>query len=294
MLGLAVLLGCLVLALFGRWLAPYDPLAPDMDVLMAAPSLRHPFGTDQIGRDMLSRIIAGTNYSLRTALIATSVAALIGVPLGLLSGYFGGWLGSSIDVLTDALLAFPGILMALAIVTALGPGFTNGMIALGIAFSPIYTRLVRGQVLTLKSLPFVEAARALGASNLFVLVRHVLPNTIAPLIVLSSMSVGGAILAGAGLSYLGLGAQPPEPEWGALMNAGIWLLTAAPWITFFPGLAIMITVLAANLLGDGLRDALDPRQELGGSPVARALPAHRASRPPRSVLAKGLTPPRPG
>ena len=250
----------ILLTFFGRFIAPYDPLKTDMQVLMASPSPRHLLGTDQIGRDMLSRIIIGTPYSLSTALITTFVAAAIGIPLGLISGYFGRWIGQIIDMLTDALLAFPGILMALALVAALGPGFMNGMIAIGVSFSPIYTRLVRGQVLYIKETPFIESSRALGGSGSHILMRHILPNIIAPLIVLSSMAVGGAILAGAGLSYLGLGAQPPTPEWGALMNAGLGFFSAAPWITLFPGFAITITVLAANLVGDGLRDALDPSQ----------------------------------
>jgi ABC-type dipeptide/oligopeptide/nickel transport system permease subunit len=260
MAGLGMLSLILVMAVLGRFITPYDPLEPDMQAILSPPSWKHPMGTDQIGRDMFSRIIAGAPYSLFASIVATLIAIIIGVPLGLMGGYFGGWIGRAFDMFTDALLAFPGILLALAIVTALGPGFTKGMIAVGISFSPVYMRLVRGEVLRLKESLFVESARALGASELSLLFRHILPNILAPLIVVSSMAVGGAILAGAGLSYLGLGAQPPIPEWGALMNAGIWFLSAAPWITLFPGLLIMLTVLALNLLGDGLRDALDPRQ----------------------------------
>jgi len=263
MAGLVTLSLLVIVAATGRFIVPYDPLKPDMSALMSPPSARHLMGTDQIGRDLLSRIIVGAPYSLQTALIATLVAAVIGIPLGLLAGYFGGWTGQVIDLLTDAMLAFPGIIMAMTLVAALGPGFTNAMIALGISFSPVYTRLVRGQVLSIKQTPYVESALVVGCSSLRILWRYVLPNTMAPLIVLSSMSVAGAIMAGAGLSYLGLGAQPPIPEWGALMNAGIWFLSNAPWVTLFPGLAIMITTLAANLVGDGLRDALDPRLRIG-------------------------------
>jgi len=257
--GLAILCLLVIVAVTGPFLAPYDPLEPDMGALFSPPNFQHPMGTDQIGRDLLSRIIVGTPYSLKTALIALLVAAAIGVPLGLLSGYSSPWVRQAIDMLTDAMLAFPGIILALAIVAAVGPGFTNAMIALGISFSPVYTRLVRGEVLSIKQETYVEAARAVGCGHLRIIVRHILPNIMPPLIVLSSMAAGGAILAGAGLSYLGLGAQPPEPEWGALMNAGIWFLSTAPWMSLFPGLAILITVLGANLLGDGLRDALDPR-----------------------------------
>ena len=263
MAGLIVFCFLVIAAVLGPSVAPYDPLEPDMNALMSEPTRAHPLGTDQIGRDLLSRIIAGAPYTLRTAVIATAIAALIGLPLGLASGYFGRWPGLAIDFCTEAMLAFPGIIFALAIVTALGPGFTNAMVAIGIAFSPIYVRIVRGEVLSVKQSTYVEAARALGCSDLRILFRHILPGILAPVIVLSSTGVGGAILAGAGLSYLGLGAQPPAPEWGALMNAGVWFHSTAPWITLFPGVAILVTVLAANLLGDGLRDALDPSLRTG-------------------------------
>ncbi|NIM92792.1 MAG: ABC transporter permease subunit [Anaerolineales bacterium] len=258
MVGLAILCFFVTVAVVGQFITPYDPFEPDSDALLSPPSMDHLMGTDQIGRDLLSRIIAGAAYSLGTAFIATSVAALIGVPLGLISGFRGGKIGQAIDFFSDSLLAFPGILLALAIVAALGPGFTNAMIAIGISFSPLYIRLTRGQVMSVKENTYVDSARVVGASNTRILTRHIFPNVLAPLIVASSMAVGGAIMVGAGLSYLGLGAQPPIPEWGALMNAGIWLLSEAPWVTFFPGLVIMVTILAANLLGDGLRDALDP------------------------------------
>jgi len=263
MAGLTILCLLVLLAVVGPTVTPYDPLEPDMNALMTGPSKKHPMGTDQIGRDLLSRIVTGTPYTLRTAAIATGIAALIGVPFGLIGGYFGRRIGMAIDFLTDAMLAFPGIIFALAMVTALGPGFTNAMIAIGIAFSPVYARVVRGQVLAVKQAPYVEAARAIGCKDHRIVLRHILPGILAPVVVLSSMGVGGAILAGAGLSYLGLGAQPPAPEWGALMNAGVWFYTTAPWITLFPGLAITVTVLAANLFGDGLRDALDPGLRAG-------------------------------
>lgn len=255
--------GLVVLSLFGGFFVTYDPLKPDTSAIFNAPSGKHWMGTDQLGRDLFSRIVVGTGFSLQTAVIATLTAALLGIPIGLLGGYYGGWLGRAIDFLIDGMLALPGILLALAIVTALGPGFTNAMLALGISFSPVYARIVRGQVLTIKGSSYVEAARIIGCPDLRILVRHILPNMFAPLIVVSSLAAAGAILAGAGLSYLGLGPQPPTPEWGAIMFAGTPFISTAPWITLFPGLAIMLTVLAANLLGDGLRDALDPKQRFG-------------------------------
>lgn len=262
MAGLAFLFLLFLLSIGGPLVTPYDPYEPDMQALLVAPSAKHWMGTDQIGRDMLSRIIAGTGYSLSMALTATAVATVVGIPIGLVAGYWSGAVRALIDLLTDAMLAFPGLLLALALVTAFGPGYLNGMVALGIAFSPMYIRLVRGQALSARENLYVEASRALGGSRLYILMRHILPNISSPIIVLSSMAVGGALLAGSGLSYLGLGAQPPIPEWGALMNAGIWFFSVAPWITLFPGLAIMVTVLAANLLGDGLRDILDPHETM--------------------------------
>ena len=257
--GLIVLLALIAVAFFGSRLAPYPPQQPDLNALFSAPTADHPFGTDQLGRDLLSRVIAGSGYSLRTALLATLAAAVIGIPLGLLGGYFGGWIGRAVDLFTDSMLAFPGIILALAVVTALGPGFTNAMLAVGISFSPVYARLVRGQVLTVKQMPYIEAGRLLGYSHWRILGLHIVPNILAPIVVLSSLGLSGAILVGTALSFLGLGAAPPTPEWGAIMFAGVPFLQTAPWVTIFPGLAITITVLAANLVGDGLRDALDPR-----------------------------------
>lgn len=259
MAGLIVLLALIVVAFFGGRFAPYSPQQPDLNALFSAPTARHPFGTDQLGRDLLSRIITGTGYSLRTALVATLAAAVIGIPLGLLGGYFGGWIGRAVDLFTDSMLAFPGIILALAVVTALGASFTNAMLAVGISFSPVYARLVRGQVLAVRQMPYIEAGRLLGYSHWRLLVRHIVPNIAAPIVVLSALGLSGAILVGTALSFLGLGAAPPTPEWGAIMFAGVPFLQTAPWVTLFPGLAITITVLAANLVGDGLRDALDPR-----------------------------------
>lgn len=259
MAGLGMLCGLAFFALFGGILAPYDPLEPDTNRIFSPPSLAHPMGTDQIGRDVLSRIMAGTGFSLQTALLASLAAAVIGVPIGLLGGYYGGWIGRIVDLFTDAMLALPGIILALAVVTALGPGYTNAMLAIGASFSPVYARLVRGQVLSIRERTFIEAVRLMGLSDRRIVLGHVLPNAAGPIVVLMSLSASGAILAGAALSFLGLGAQPPTPEWGAIMFAGVTFLSNAPWITLFPGLAITLTVLATNLFGDGLRDALDPR-----------------------------------
>jgi len=223
------------------------------------PSQHHWFGTDEFGRDLFTRVIQGARLSLGVGLVAVGIACGIGVVVGLASGYYGGLLDLSLMRLIDLMLAFPGILLALAIVAILGPGLTNAMIAVGITGIPSYARVIRSAVLQAKAFLYVEAARAVGVPAPVILLRHLLPNVAAPIIVLSTLNMAGAILTAASLSFLGLVAQPPQPEWGALLNAGRNWLQRAWWLTTFPGLAIMVTVLAINTLGDGLRDLLDPR-----------------------------------
>lgn len=230
---------------------PQDALWP--------PSQEHWFGTDEFGRDLFTRVLHGARISLSVGLVAVGIACGIGVAVGLASGYYGGFLDLGLMRLVDLMLAFPGILLALAIVAILGPGLTNAMIAVGITGIPSYARVIRGAVLQAKAFLYVEAARAVGVPSSVILVRHLLPNVAAPIIVLSTLNMAAAILTAASLSFLGLGAQPPQPEWGALLNAGRNWLQRAWWLTTFPGLAIMVTVLAINTLGDGLRDVLDPR-----------------------------------
>lgn len=258
-IGLALLAVMLFLALLANVVAPYEPNVISPGNELQAPSGNHLFGTDQFGRDILSRIIHGTRLSFQVGFIAVGIALICGVTLGLLSGYYGRWVDAVAMMWIDIMLAFPGILLALAIVAVLGPSLLNLMIAVGISAVPSYTRLVRGAVLATKQQQYVEAARVVGVSDSAIMFKHILPNVLAPVIVLATLGIGGAILTGASLSFLGLGSKPPTPEWGAMLSTGRNYLTIAPWITLFPGLAIMITVLSINMLGDGLRDALDPR-----------------------------------
>lgn len=259
LVGLTILAVMLVLAIFADFAAPYQPNAIAPGLELQGPNGINLFGTDQFGRDILSRIIHGTRLSFQVGFIAVGIATICGVTLGLLSGYYGRWIDAVIMMWIDIMLAFPGILLALAIVAILGPSLLNLMIAVGISAVPSYTRLVRGAVLSARQQQYVEAARVVGVSDLAIMFKHILPNVLAPVIVLATLGIGGAILTGASLSFLGLGAKPPTPEWGAMLSTGRNYLTLAPWITLFPGLAIMFTVLSINMLGDGLRDSLDPR-----------------------------------
>ena len=267
----AALLGGVVVALVALLavaaplVAPYDPIKVSASEALQAPSAGHLFGTDQFGRDILTRVLYGGQLSLRIGLISVGIASTFGIVLGLLAGYYAGWLGAVIMRVIDMLLAFPGILLALVVVAVLGPSLINVMIAVGIANIPHYTRVVRASVLSIKSSVYVEAARVIGCGDLRIMFQHILPNVLASVIVLATLGVAGAILTGAGLSFLGLGVQPPTPEWGAMLSGGRDQLRNSWWITTFPGVAIMVTVLAINLLGDGLRDALDPRQKLRGN-----------------------------
>ncbi len=257
--GAAVLLVLVVLALSADAVVPYDPTKIIAGDRLRSPELAHPFGTDAFGRDVLIRIIHGSRISLQLGIISVAIGAGLGVTIGLVSGYYSGWTDRIIMRGIDVMLAFPGILLALVIVAILGPDLNNAMIAVGLAAMPHYTRVVRGSVLAARELQYVEAARIVGCRDRAVMFRHILPNVLAPVIVLATLGVASAIIAGAALSFLGLGAKPPTPEWGAMLSEGRAYLRAAPWITTFPGAAIMVTVLAINLLGDGLRDALDPR-----------------------------------
>ncbi|MBI2885705.1 MAG: ABC transporter permease [Chloroflexi bacterium] len=257
--GAVVILVFTLVAVFAAALAPYDPIQTDTSVAFGPPSVLHWFGTDNLGRDILSRIVHGARISLWIGIISVAIGAAVGTVLGLLAGYYARVVDSVIMRLTDAMLAFPGILLALIFVAALGSNLVNLMIAVGISSVPRYARLVRGSVLSAKENVYVEAARAIGCDNPRIMFRHILPNVIAPVIVVSTLGVAAAILAAASLSFLGLGIQPPTPEWGAMLSGGRDYLRTAWWITVFPGLAITLVVLSTNMLGDGLRDALDPR-----------------------------------
>lgn len=262
MSGLAILVLMSLLAVLAPAIAPYDPDAVDILHQLEAPSKAHILGTDLYGRDIFSRILYGGRITLVVGLIAVGIAASIGIVLGLIAGFYGGAVDSIIMRLVDVLLAFPRILLALSIVGMLGPGLLNVMVAVGIAGITGYARLVRGSVLSAKENVYVEAARVVGCPDRIILRRHLLPNVIGPVIVLATLDVAAAILSASSLSFLGLGVQPPTAEWGAMLNEGRQYLRTAPWITLFPGLAIMISVLSINMLGDGLRDALDPRMKI--------------------------------
>lgn len=258
--GGAIVVALIAVALLAPALAPHDPLATNLYGRLAPPSMDNPMGTDELGRDILSRVIYGARISLRIGLICIALAMTTGTALGLVAGYWGGAIDGIVMRLVDILLAFPSILLAIAIVAVLGPGIDNVMVAVSAVLVPQFARLVRASVLSVRELAYVEAARALGAGGLRIALVSVLPNCLTPLIVQASLSLATAILDAAGLSFLGLGAQPPTPEWGAMLNSGRDLLLKAPWVMAFPGLAIFVVALGLNLLGDGLRDALDPRR----------------------------------
>jgi peptide/nickel transport system permease protein len=262
MLGLGLLVLISLSAILAPQIAPYDPDEVDILNQLQGPNSEHLLGTDLYGRDILSRIFWGGRTTLVVGLISVGIAAFFGIFLGLVSGFYGGAVDSAIMRFVDILLSFPRILLALTIVGMLGPGLLNVMLAVGIASITGYARLVRGTVLSAKEEVYVEAARVIGCQDRRILTRHLLPNVIGPVIVLATLDVASAILAASSLSFLGLGVQPPTAEWGYMLNEGKNYLRAAPWITFFPGMAIMISVLSINMLGDGLRDALDPRLKL--------------------------------
>ena len=252
------------IALLAPWLSPYDPLAQDLEHRLRGPSWAHPLGTDDLGRDILSRVMHGARISLTVGFMSVGIAVSAGLPLGLMAGFYttGRW-GRLIDTVimrtSDILLAFPAVLLAIAIVTAFGPGLRNAMLAIAIIYLPRFIRLVRASILVEKAQTYVEAGQAVGAKNRRLLLRHLMPNVLAPVIVQATLALAEAIIEAAALSFLGLGATPPAPEWGAMLSEGRAYLRSAPWVTFFPGMAIFLIVVSFNLLGDGLRDALDPR-----------------------------------
>lgn len=259
-LGLLIVLTLVVVAIFAPWLAPYNPTQPDFMAMLAAPSDQYILGTDELGRDMLSRLIWGARASLQAGLIAVILAAGIGVPIGLVSGYFRGPLDEYVVMrLTDAMMAFPVIVLALALTAILGPSLSTAMVAIGIVYAPIFIRLARAQTLSVRETEYVEAARALGNRHFGIMVKHVLPNIASPLVIQMSVSMATAILVESALSFLGLGVQPPTPSWGSMLRIGSNYMQEAPWISFWPGLAIFVAVLGINLFGDALRDVLDPR-----------------------------------
>ncbi len=258
--GLIILSLLILSAVLAPQLAPYDPLEMDFTVRLAPPSAEHWFGTDEFGRDILSMLLYGGRISLLVGVVAVTFALFFGVTFGVLAGYFPK-LDNLIMRITDVWLAFPTFLLAIAIVAILGPGLTNAMIAVGVASTPQYIRVVRGAVLSVKEQEYIAAAKALGARNGRIILSHVLPNVMAPIIILSTLQFGSAILSAAGLSFLGLGVQPPTPEWGAMAFASRSYIRQAIWMGIFPGVAILLMVLGFNLLGDGLRDVLDPRMK---------------------------------
>jgi peptide/nickel transport system permease protein len=257
--GVALVLVVVLLATFGPLLAPQDPLKQDLLHRRELPSTSHILGLDEFGRDIWSRVLTGARATLGVALLAVGVGLLGGVSVGLVAGFYGGWLDLALMRLMDTLLAFPYLLLAIVIVGALGPGLSNAILAVGIAALPGYARLTRGVVLSVKTHEYVTAARSIGAMDGRIVLRHVLPNTLSPIVVLATVGMAQATLSAAALSFLGLGAQPPEPEWGAMLSAGRAFLLDAPHIAAFPGIAIVLAMLGFNLVGDGLRDTLDPR-----------------------------------
>lgn len=256
--GLFVIAALVFIAIFADVLAPYDPIAQSR-AFLEPPSWAHPFGTDALGRDLLSRVIHGARVSLAVGLGAVMIALLIGLAVGMAGGYFGGRVDAVVVMVIDTFMSFPGLLVAMVIAAMLGSSLPVVMLAVGIGEFTLFARLVRSVVYAEREKDFILASRSLGAGSLLIVLRHILPNILPSLIVLITLSIGNAILAAASLGFLGLGAQPPTPEWGNLVNIGQEYMTEAPWLVWFPGLAIVATVLGANMLGDGLRDALDPR-----------------------------------
>ena len=259
LIGLAIILLLVIVAAIAPVFVPHHPYEQDLEKAFLPPSLEYPFGTDDFGRCIFSRIIFGTRISLAIGVVVTAISAVTGIILGMLAGFYSGIVDEVIMRIVDIFLAFPGLILALVIAGLLGPGTFNVLFALSLVGWMGYARVVRGVVLAEKEKNFVETARALGAGSLYIMYRHLLPNVLAPVIVMATLGIGQAILAAAGLSFLGLGAQPPVPVWGSMLNDGKIYLQTAPHLTIFPGLAIMITVLSFNFLGDGLRDLFDPR-----------------------------------
>lgn len=259
MVALVLLVLLALIAIFAPFIATHDPTQQSWRAVRQAPSLTHWFGSDEVGRDIFSRIIYGTRASLSAGVISVAIAIVAGVPLGLLAGYVGGWTDALISRITDAMLACPFLILAIALAAFLGPSLQNAMIAIGITATPVFVRLTRGQVLSIKTEDYVEAARAVGNTKIRIALRHILPNVMPQLLVQGTLTIATAIIAEASLSFLGLGQQPPAPSWGSMLNIAQRFLSNAPWMAIFPGIAIFVTVLSFNLFGDGLRDALDPK-----------------------------------
>jgi peptide/nickel transport system permease protein len=260
MLGLVVILALIVVAIAAPWIATFDPAKQSWTALRRAPSALNWFGTDESGRDIFSRVVFGTRASLMAGVVSITIALSIGVPIGLLAAYRGGVVDTIVSRITDAMLAIPFLILAIAFAAFLGPSLSNAMIAIGLTAAPLFVRLTRGQVMGAKVEDYVEAARAVGNPAWRIAFRHILPNILPALIVQATLSIATAIIAEASLSFLGLGQQPPAPSWGSMLNTAQRFLTQAPWMAIYPGLAIFVTVLSFNLLGDGLRDALDPKE----------------------------------
>jgi peptide/nickel transport system permease protein len=258
--GLIIIAAFILLAVFAPLIAPYDPIATSWTAIRKAPTGAHWFGTDELGRDVLVRVIYGARASLMAGVISVGIALGIGVPLGVISGYLGGFIDALISRITDAMLAVPFLILAIALAAFLGPSLGNAMIAIGVTTTPIFVRLTRGQVIGVKVEDYVEAARAIGNPRWRIALFHILPNILPALLVQATLSIAAAIIAEAALSFLGLGQQPPAPSWGSMLNAAQRFLTNAAWMAIWPGLAIFLAVLSFNLVGDGLRDALDPRE----------------------------------
>lgn len=260
LVGLCIVAFFALLAISAPLLPIPDPVATSWSAIRKAPSPAHWLGTDDLGRDILARMIWGAQASLMAGVFSVAIAVVIGVPFGLLAGYFGGWVDMVISRVTEALLAMPFLIMAIALAAFLGPSLTNAMIAIGLSAMPLFVRLSRGQVLAVKTEEYVEGARAVGLNHLEIMVRYILPNIVAPIIVQATLTIATAIIAEASLSFLGLGQQPPSPSWGSMLNVAKNFLSQAPWMAMWPGAAIFLVVIGFNLLGDGLRDALDPRE----------------------------------
>src|SRR6516165_4399345 len=258
--GLAVIALLVALAVLAPLIAPYEPDQQTWSAVRKAPSALHWFGTDDVGRDVFTRVIYGARASLLAGVISVAIALLVGVPVGLISGYLGGFIDALFSRITDALLACPFLILAIALAAFLGPSLGNAMIAIGITTTPIFVRLTRGQVMAVKVEDYVEAARTVGNPHWRIALVHILPNILPALLVQTTLSIAAAIIAEAALSFLGLGQQPPAPSWGSMLNAAQRFLVNAPWMAIWPGIAIFLTVLSFNLVGDGLRDALDPRR----------------------------------
>jgi ABC-type dipeptide/oligopeptide/nickel transport system permease subunit len=260
-LGAVIVLFFVLVAIVAPLIAPFDPIKPSFTTIRKAPSAMFWFGTDELGRDMFSRMVWGARASLMAGVVSVAIAVLLGVPFGLIAGYFGGWTDAVISRATEAMLAIPFLILAIALAAFLGPSLTNAMIAIGLSAMPIFVRLTRAQVLTVKAEDYVEGARAIGLPDFWIITRYIFPNVLPPILVQSTLTIATAIIAEASLSFLGLGQQPPNPSWGSMLNTAKNFMDQAPWMSIFPGSAIFLIVLGFNLLGDGLRDALDPREQ---------------------------------